>query len=99
MYIGWKSGNTTLGSNNCSSRQSAYACSLLAPARKRRQLRSSCYGIFFIPKVKTNVGTRAAQTLWNSLVVSVKYAGNVITFRHNLKTHIFVFLSSSFNCW
>ena len=27
---------------------------------------------FVIPEVKTNVGTRAAQTRWNSLIVCVK---------------------------
>ena len=31
----------------------------------------------------------AAPTLWNSLPVSVKFVGNVATFRRKLKTHLF----------
>ena len=67
--------------------------SLLTPARQPRQLRSSNSNLLFVPSVKTNDGTRAfsvaAPTLWNSLPVSVKSVGNIATFRHKLKTHLF----------
>ena len=45
---------------------------------------------FFVPRIKTNIGTRiiliAAPTLWNSLPVGVRSAGNKIQFCHYLKT-------------
>ena len=42
---------------------------------------------FKLPALKTNVGTRAAQTRWNSLVVSVMSAGNIIHCLRHLRTH------------
>ena len=46
-----------------------------------------------ITAMKINVGTRdfsvGFPTLWNSLPVSLMYAGNITTFRHQLKTHLF----------
>ena len=42
-----------------SSRQPAYLHSLLTPARRPRQRRSSNSNLLFVPSVKTNVGTRA----------------------------------------
>ena len=72
-----------------SSRQPAYLHSLLTPARKARQLRSSTSHLFFIPRIKTNIGTRAfliaAPTLWNSSPVSVKSCEDTSTFRRHLK--------------
>ena len=49
--------------------------------RHPRQLRSSNSNLRFVPRVKTNVRTKAfsaaAPTLWNSLPVSVKSVGNI----------------------
>ena len=39
--------------------QPAYLHSLLTPARRARQLRSSTSHLLFIPRIKTNIGTRA----------------------------------------
>ena len=75
------------------SKQPAYLHSLHNPARQPRQLQSSNSNLLFVPSVKTNVRTRAfsvaAPTLWNSLPVSVKYVGNITTFRCKPKTHLF----------
>ena len=76
-----------------STKQPAYLHSMLTPARQPRQLRSSGSGLLFVPRVKTNAGTRAfsvaAPTLWNSLPDSVKSARNIASFRRNLKTYLF----------
>ena len=65
-----------------SSKQPAYLNSMFTPARQPRQLRSSGSNLLSVPRVKTNSGTRAfsvaAPTLWNSLPVSVKSAGNIV---------------------
>ena len=75
-----------------SSKQPAFSHSLLTPAKRPRQLRSSNYNLLFVPSVKTNVGTSdfsvAAPTLWNSLPVSVKSVGNIATFRRKLNTNL-----------
>ena len=59
-----------------SSGQPAYLHSLLTPARKARQLRSSTSHLLFNPRIKTSIGTRAfsiaAPTLWNPSPGSVK---------------------------
>ena len=71
----------TIAYQALSSKQPAYLHSLLIPSRQHRQLRISNSNLVFVPSVKTNVGTRAfsvaAQTLWNSLPVSVKSVGNI----------------------
>ena len=70
--------------NRLSSGQPAYLHSLLTPARKARQLQSSTSHLLFIPRIKTNIGSRAfsvaAPTLWNSLPVSVKSGEDISTF-------------------
>ena len=59
-----------------SSKQPSYLHTLLTPIRKPIQLRSSTSDLLFVPKVNTNMGTRAfavgAPTLWNMLPSSVK---------------------------
>ena len=54
-----------------SSKQPSYLHTLLTPIRKPIQLRSSTSDLLFVPKVNTNMGTRAfavgAPTLWNML--------------------------------
>ena len=76
-----------------SSGHPAYLHSLFTPARMARQLRSSTSRLLFIPRIKTNIGTRtfsiAAPTLWNSLPVSVKSCEDISTFRRHLKTYLF----------
>ena len=76
-----------------SSKQPAYLHSMLTPARQPRQLRLSGSNLRSVPRVKTNAGTRAfsvaAPTLWNSLLVSVKSAGNTVSFPCHLRTYLF----------
>ncbi|KAK2184291.1 hypothetical protein NP493_272g01037 [Ridgeia piscesae] len=66
---------------------------MLTPARNSRELRSTSSNPFYIPRVKTKAGTRAfsvaAPTLWNSLPVSVKSEGTIVSFRRRLKTYLF----------
>ncbi|KAK2170254.1 hypothetical protein NP493_1155g00007 [Ridgeia piscesae] len=68
---------------------------MLTPARNSRELRSTSSNPLYIPRVKTKAGTRAfsvaAPTLWNSLPVSVKSEGNIVSFRRRLK-HISLML-------
>ena len=67
-------------------------CIEMSASRQPIQLRSSSSNPLFISSVETNVGTRTFSVfapLWNSLLVSVKSAGNVITFNCQLKTHLF----------
>ena len=42
-----------------STKQPAYLHSMLTPARQPRQLRSSGSGLLYVPRFKTNAGTRA----------------------------------------
>ena len=75
------------------SNQPTYLNSMLTPARNSRELRSTSSNPLYIPRVKTKAGTRAfsvaAPTLWNSLPVSVKSKGNIVSFRRRLKTYLF----------
>ena len=65
----------------------------LTPIRKPIQLRSSTSDLLFVPKVNTNMGTRAfavgAPTLWNMLPSSVKSVENIAKFRRHLKTYLY----------
>ena len=74
-------------------KQTTYLNSMLTPARNSRELRSTSSNPLYIPRVKTKAGTRdcsvAAPTLWNSLPVSVKSEGNIVSFRRRLKTYLF----------
>ena len=71
-------------------KQPAHFHSLLTPVRQPGQLRLSDSNLLFVPSGKTNVGTSvAAPSLWNSFPGSAKYLGNITTFRHKLKTHLF----------
>ena len=83
----------TIAYQALSSTQSAYLNSMLTPARNSTQLRSTSSNPLYIPRVKTNAGTRAfsvaAPTVWNSLPASVKSEGNIVSFRRRLKTYLF----------
>ena len=71
----------------------SYLHTLLTPIRKPIQLRSSTSDLLFVPKVNTNMGTRAfavgAPTLWNMLPSSVKSVENIAKFRRHLKTYLY----------
>ena len=75
------------------SKQPSYLHTLLIPIRKPIQLRSSTSDLLFVPKVNTNMGTRAfavgAPTLWNMLPSSVKSVENIAKFRRHLKTYLY----------
>ena len=76
-----------------SSKQPSYLHTLLTPIRKPIQLRSSTSDLLLVPKVNTNMGTRAfavgAPTLWNMLPSSVKSVENIAKFRRHLKTYLY----------
>ena len=79
-----------------SSKQPSYLHTLLTPIRKPIPysiLRSSTSDLLFVPKVNTNMGTRAfavgAPTLWNMLPSSVKSFENIAKFRRHLKTYLY----------
>ena len=73
--------------------QPAYLHAMLTPARNSRQLRSTSSNPLYIPRVKTNAGTRdfsvAAPEVWNYRHVSVKSEGNIVSFRRRQKTFLF----------
>ena len=83
----------TISYQALASKQPTYLNSMLTPARNSRELRSTSSYPLYIPRVKTKAGTRAfsvaAPTLWNSLPVSVKSEGNIVSFRRRLKTYLF----------
>ena len=62
----------------------AYSC------KKTCQFGPSSSDVPFVPKVNTNIVTRAfvvgAPTLWNMLPSSVKSVENIAEFQHHLKT-------------
>ena len=74
----------TIAYQALSSTQPAYLNSMLTPARNSRQLRSTTSNPLYIPRVKTNAGTRAfsvaAPTVWNSLPARVKSEGNIVSY-------------------
>ncbi len=76
-----------------SSRQPSYLHSLFIPVRKPIQLRSSSSDLLFVPRVNTNIGTRAfsvaAPTLWNMLPLIVRSVKNITKFRRHLKTYLY----------
>ena len=78
----------TIAYQALSSTQPAYLNAMLTPGRNSRQLRSTTSNPLYNPRVKTKPGTRAfsvaATTVWNSLSVSVKSEGNIVSFRRRL---------------
>ncbi|KAK2161424.1 hypothetical protein NP493_1585g00016 [Ridgeia piscesae] len=75
----------TISYQALASKQPTYLNSMLTPARNSRELRStSSNPLYKPPGFKTKAGTRAfsvaAPTLWNSLPVSVKSEGNIVSF-------------------
>ena len=73
--------------------QPVYLCSLIAISLASRSLRSNRGITLYIPRIKTNTGSRAfrscAPSLWNNLLLSVRSATLVETFRRRLKTYLF----------
>ena len=73
--------------------QPVYLRSLIAISLPSRSLRSNRGIILSIPRIKTNTGARAfsscAPSLWNNLLLSVRSATSVATFRRRLRTYLF----------
>ena len=59
----------------------------------QRSLRSSCQGLFNVPKTRVQYGDRAfsvaAPVLWNALPLTLKSIDSVEGFKKHLKTHLF----------
>ena len=74
-------------------KQPVYLHSMLAALIPSRSLRSNNDNSLSVPRVKTNTGARAfhscAPSLWNNLLLSVRSASSVATFKKYLKTHLF----------
>ena len=72
--------------------QPVYLCSLTAISLPSRSLRSNRGINLSIPRIKTNTGVRAfsscTPSLWNNLLLSVRSATSVATFRRRLKTDV-----------
>ncbi|KAK2173954.1 hypothetical protein NP493_841g00002 [Ridgeia piscesae] len=83
----------TIAYQALSSTQPAYLNSMLIKSRNYRQLRSTSSNPLYIPRVKAKAGTRAfsvaAPKVWNSLPVSVKSEGHIVSFHRRLKTYLF----------
>ena len=73
--------------------QPVYLRSLIAISLPSRSLRSNRGITLSISRIKTNTGARAfsscAPSLWNNLLLSVRSATSVATFRRRLKTYLF----------
>ena len=78
----------TIAYQALSSTQPAYNSSKKFPTATLNQCNP-----LYIPRVKTNAGTRAfsvaTPAVWNSLPASVKSKGNIVSFRRRLKTYLF----------
>ena len=76
-------------------KQPVYLHSMLAASIPSRSLRSNNDNSLSVPRVKTNTGARAfhscALSQWNNLLLSVRSAVSVATFKKYLKTHLFDF--------
>ena len=76
-----------------SSGELSYLFSMPSLSPKPRELRSSGFHLFSVPRVETHAGIRAfsvaVPTLWNSLSEHVKSSNSIVSFRHHLKTDIF----------
>ena len=74
-------------------KQPVYLHSMLAASLPSPSLRSNNNNSLSVPSVKTNTGARAfhscAPSLWNNLLLSVRSAISVATFKKHLKTHLF----------
>ena len=59
----------------------------------RRHLRSAAHGLFHVPRIRTRHGSRAfsvaGPTVWNSLPQTIRNISSVVTFKKQLKTHLF----------
>ena len=73
--------------------QPVYLRSLTAISLPSHSLRSNRGITLSIPRIRTNTGIRAfsscAPSLWNNLLLSVRSATSVATFRRCLKTYLF----------
>ena len=59
----------------------------------RCHLRSAAHGLFHVPRIRTRHGSRAfsvaGPTVWNSLPQTIRNISSVVTFKKQLKTHLF----------
>ena len=66
----------------------------------RRHLRSAAHGLFHVPRIRTRHGSRAfsvaGPTVWNSLPQTIRNISSVVTFKKQLKTHLFNLI---YNVW
>ena len=72
----------------------SYLSDLLVYQQSQRTLRSSCSKLLHVPKSRLKTyGDRAfryvAPTLWNTLPLSLRESSSTVTFKKNLKTHLF----------
>ena len=74
-------------------KQPVYPHSMLPASLPSHSLRSSNDNSLSVPRVKTNTTARAvhscASSLWNNLLLSVRAAISVATFKKYLKSHLF----------
>ena len=71
---------------------SCLACKI-TPCVSGRRLRSSESGTLTVPRIKTAIGSRAfrsaAPSVWNLILVDIRTAPSLESFRVKLKTHYF----------
>ena len=80
--------------NSLNSQSPSYIQDLLVPYNANRQLRSQNKNLLHIPRTKLiRFGDRSfskvGPTVWNSLPLSLRTAGNEATFKSSLKTYLF----------
>ena len=67
----------------------SYLFLMLSIGYNPRELRSSGFHLFYVPRVKTHGGIRVflvvVPTLWNLLSEHVKSSNSIFSFRHHLK--------------
>ena len=68
-------------------------CRPVAATNYRSRLRSATYGDLVVPRNSLDLGKRAfavaGPTAWNNLLLSVRLAPSITTFKTALKTHLF----------
>ena len=71
----------------------SYLASLLHDYRPTISLRSSSQDLLVQPSVSRTIGSRAFQvtapTVWNGIPLNIRHAESLLSFRHQLKTHLF----------
>ena len=73
--------------------QPTYLADLLVRPKCSTDLRSTNSNRFVVPRIKTKTGLRAfsmsGPALWNALLVPIRNAKTILTFRKLLKSHLF----------